>query len=121
MLRIIIFLDHHTTGDGMLTALRLLESIQATSKSLNELRKIMRIFPQVLINIPVKSKPDIESIPQIRDAIESVANSLNGKGRVLVRYSGTQPKCRIMVEGPTEHDTRRYCQQIADIVQEKLG
>jgi phosphoglucosamine mutase len=117
----IIFLDHHTTGDGMLTALRLIESMQAASKPLSELRKIMRIFPQVLINIPVKSQPNIESIPEIRDAIESVTNNLDEKGRVLVRYSGTQPKCRIMVEGPTENDTRRYCQQIADIVQEKLG
>jgi phosphoglucosamine mutase len=117
----VIFLDHHTTGDGMLTALRLLESMQATSKSLSELRKIMRVFPQVLINVPVKSKPDIENIPEIRNAIESVTNSLDGEGRVLVRYSGTQPKCRIMVEGPTENETRRYCQQIADIVKEKIG
>ncbi len=117
----IMFLDHHTTGDGMLTALKLIESMQTASKPLSELIKLMRVFPQVLINVPVKSKPDIESIPEIKDAIESVKNSLDGKGRVFVRYSGTQSKCRIMVEGPSEEKTQQYCQQIADIVQEKLG
>jgi len=116
-----IFRDHHTTGDGLLTALKLIECMQAESKPLSELKNIMTLFPQVLINVKVKHKPDIERIPEIRAEIESVKNKLDGKGRVLVRYSGTQPECRIMVEGPSEKETRTYCRQIADVVAEKLG
>ena len=116
-----IFLDHHTTGDGLLTALKLIECMQAESRPLSELKNIITLFPQVLINVNVKHKPDIERIPEICAAIESVKNKLDGKGRVLVRYSGTQPECRIMVEGPSEKETRTLCKQIADIVKEKLG
>jgi phosphoglucosamine mutase len=117
----VIFLAHHTTGDGMLTALKLIECMQAESRPLSELRKIMTIFPQILVNVKVKHKPDIERIPEIMAAIKSVKNKLDGKGRVLVRYSGTQPECRIMVEGPSESETRRLCRQIADVIKEKLG
>jgi phosphoglucosamine mutase len=116
-----IFLDHHTTGDGLLTALKLIECMQAESRPLSELKNIMTLFPQILINVKVKHKPDIERIPEICAAIESVKNKLDGKGRVLVRYSGTQPECRIMVEGPSEKETRTYCRQIADVVKKKLG
>ncbi len=116
-----IFLDHHTTGDGLFTALKLIECMQAESRPLSELKNIMTLFPQILINVKVKHKPDIERIPEICAAIESVKNKLNGEGRVLVRYSGTQPECRIMVEGTSEKKTKQYCQQIADIVSEKIG
>ena len=116
-----IFLDHHTTGDGLLTALKLIECMQAESRPLSELKNIITLFPQVLINVNVKHKPDIERIPEICAAIESVKNKLNGEGRVLVRYSGTQPECRIMVEGLSERETRTLCKQIADIVRETIG
>jgi phosphoglucosamine mutase len=116
-----IFLEDHTTGDGLLTALRLIEAIQVEKKSLSQLKSIMTVYPQVLINVEVKNKPDIKSIPKIQEAIQSVENKLKGQGRVLVRYSGTQPECRIMVEGPSEKETRTYCRQIADVVAEKLG
>ena len=82
---------------------------------------MMSPFPQVLINVEVHSKPDIESVPEIVDAIKSVESELGGRGRVLVRYSGTQPICRIMVEGHSESDTQRFCQQLSDIVIEKIG
>jgi phosphoglucosamine mutase len=94
-----IFSDYQTTGDGILTALMLIESMKWASKPLSELGKIMTIFPQVLINVEVTRKLDIESIPKIKDAIRSIETTLGKKGRVLVRYSGTQPLCRIMVEG----------------------
>jgi phosphoglucosamine mutase len=81
----------------------------------------MTVFPQVLLNIEVQKKPLIEDVPQIMAAIRSVEESLGVKGRVLVRYSGTQPLCRVMVEGPEREKTRRYCQQIADTVKEALG
>jgi phosphoglucosamine mutase len=116
-----IFLDHHTTGDGLLTALKLMECMQVASRPLSEIKKIMTVFPQILINVKVKQKPDMKDIPEIQDAIDSVKNALGQKGRVLVRYSGTQPECRIMVEGPSEQETRDYCQQIAEVVKEKIG
>ena len=78
-------------------------------------------YPQVLINVDVHSKPDIESVPEIVDAIKSVESELGDRGRVLVRYSGTQPICRIMVEGPSEGDTKRYCQQLFDIINKNIG
>jgi phosphoglucosamine mutase len=116
-----IFLDHHTTGDGLLAAIRLIEAVKMESKPVSKLGKSMTVFPQVLINVKVKSKPDIQSIPVIKEAIKSVETSLGKKGRVLVRYSGTQPLCRIMVEGPSINETSMYCKQIADIVKKELG
>jgi len=116
-----IFLNHHTTGDGLLTALQLIAAMQAESRPLSELSQIMDVFPQVLINVDVKKKPDIETVPEILDAIRSVESALGEEGRVLVRYSGTQPLCRVMIEGPTERETRQYCEQIAAIAKEKLA
>lgn len=116
-----IFLDHHTTGDGILTALRLLEIMRAESKPLSELRKVMTVFPQVLINVKVSHKPDIETIPEIKDAILSVERRLANEGRVLIRYSGTEPLCRVMVEGPDMVKTRAYCRELADVIKHTLG
>ncbi|MBU1161456.1 MAG: phosphoglucosamine mutase [Proteobacteria bacterium] len=116
-----IFLDHHTTGDGILTALRLIEIMQAESKPLSELRKIMTVFPQVLINVEVTRKPDIETVSEIKDAITSVERRLDNEGRVLVRYSGTEPLCRVMVEGPIIDKTRIYCQELADVIKKNIG
>ena len=116
-----VFLDHHTTGDGILTALRLIEIMQAESKPLSELRKIMTVFPQVLINVEVDHKPDIENVSEIKDAISWVEHRLGNEGRVLVRYSGTEPLCRVMVEGPEMDKTRSYCQELADKIKKKIG
>jgi phosphoglucosamine mutase len=116
-----IFADHHTTGDGSLTGLKLVEAMLAENKPLSELSRKMSSYPQVLINVDVHSKPDIDSVPEIIDAIKSVEFELGDRGRVLVRYSGTQPLCRIMVEGPSEGDTQRYCKQISDIIIKIIG
>jgi len=116
-----IFLDSQTTGDGILTALKLIDAIKDESKPLSELVKIMNVFPQVLINVEVKSKPDILSVSQITETIKAVEKNLAGKGKVLVRYSGTQPLCRVMVEGPTLKITGKYCREIADRVKEQIG
>ena len=116
-----IFADHHTTGDGILTALMLIEAVKAAKRPLSEISSIMRVYPQVLINVAVTAKPAIETVPQILEAIRSVEAELGEKGRVLVRYSGTQPLCRVMVEGPDEIKTRRYCEQISDIIRDKIG
>lgn len=117
----IIFLQHHTTGDGIITALQLLAAIKKEDKPLSELAGIMTLFPQMLINLDVKKKPPIESVPEIMAAIKKVEEKLGDKGRVLVRYSGTQNMCRVMVEGPTKKETETYCRHIADVVQKILA
>lgn len=116
-----IFLDHHTTGDGLLAALRLVAVLRAGDRPLSVLRGVMSVFPQVLINVDVTKKPDINTIPEIRQAIEAITVQLGDQGRVLVRYSGTQAMCRVMVEGPTEVLTRQYCEEIANCVQKAIG
>jgi phosphoglucosamine mutase len=116
-----IFLDHHTTGDGIITALQLLAVMVRTGKPLSELAKMMDIYPQKLINVDVKSKPDIQTIPQVVEIIERIEKELGDEGRVLVRYSGTQNMCRVMVEGPSDSVTERCCQEIADVVKKILG
>jgi phosphoglucosamine mutase len=117
----IVFSDLHTTGDGLMAALRLLEGMRRNGKPLSELSKIMTVFPQELINVDVSSKPDIEGVPAIRQAIARVEEALGERGRVLVRYSGTQDKCRVMVEGPTEAETHAFCMELADVVQKAIG
>jgi phosphoglucosamine mutase len=117
----IIYLDHQTTGDGLLAALKLLEAMHAESKPLSALARIMTLFPQKLINVDVRKMPDIKTIPGIIKEIENVEKLLGGKGRVLVRYSGTQPQCRVMVEGPTIQETEKYCRRIAEAVREAIG
>ncbi|RJP96357.1 MAG: phosphoglucosamine mutase [Desulfobacteraceae bacterium] len=116
-----IFLDHHSSGDGILTAIRLMEVMQNTSRSLSDLVDVMQVYPQVLLNINVREMVDIGSVPEITGIIQKVERQLGDQGRVLVRYSGTQPLCRVMVEGPDTGDTHRFCRDIADVIQEKLG
>jgi phosphoglucosamine mutase len=116
-----IFRDRHTTGDGLFAALRLIEAMQSSGKKLSELSEIMTVYPQELINVTVSDKPALDTIPQIVAVIEAVESKLADQGRVLVRYSGTQLKCRVMVEGPTPAETRAYAQQIADVVRSTLS
>ena len=105
-----IFTDHHTTGDGIITALQLVSAMLRSGKPLSELARLMDVLPQKLINIDVKSKPDIATVPEIVEAIRQVEAELGEQGRVLVRYSGTQNMCRVMVEGPTTAVTEKYCE-----------
>jgi len=116
-----IFLDHHTTGDGIVTAMQLLAAMVKTGKPLSELAKMMDIYPQKLINVEVKKKPDITTVPQIAKTIKRIEKELGDDGRVLVRYSGTQNICRVMVEGPSDGVTEKYCREIADIAKAILG
>ena len=116
-----IFADCHTTGDGIMTALKLIEAMKTQNQSLSKLSQIMKVYPQVLMNVDVEEKPHIESVPELMEVIQSVEAQLGDDGRVLVRYSGTQPLCRVMVEGPDEGTTRKFCTQIADIVKNSIG
>ncbi len=115
-----IFTNHHSTGDGIITALQLISAMLRSGKPLSELARLMNVLPQKLINIDVKSKPDIATVPEIVEAIRQVEAELGEQGRVLVRYSGTQNMCRVMVEGPTREQTEKYCGHIADAVRAAL-
>jgi len=117
----VIFLNHHTTGDGIITAMQLIAAMIETGKPLSELAAIMDVYPQKVINVEVKSKPEISTLPQVVKAIKQVEAELKDQGRVLVRYSGTQNVCRVMVEGPSNELTEKYCKQIADILRSLLG
>jgi phosphoglucosamine mutase len=116
-----IFLDHHTTGDGIVAAMQLVAAMAKEGKPLSELARMMDVFPQKLINVDVKIKPDIDKVPKLVEAISQIEKELGEEGRVLVRYSGTQNMCRVMVEGPSDLVTAKYCQQLADIVKSELG
>lgn len=116
-----IFLDQHTTGDGMVTAMQLIAAMIKTGKPLSELARMMDVYPQKVINVPVKSKPEIVSVPRVVEVIKQVETELGETGRVLVRYSGTQNVCRVMVEGPSNDLTEKYCAQIAEVLQRELS
>ncbi|MDA8354678.1 MAG: phosphoglucosamine mutase [Firmicutes bacterium] len=117
----IIFLDHNTTGDGMLTALQLLRVVKEKATTLNQLAQMMTPYPQVLINVQVKEKDQWEQNEAIRRKIEEVEEALGDDGRVLVRPSGTEPLIRVMAEGPDKEQLQSYVQQIADVVKEELS
>jgi phosphoglucosamine mutase len=116
-----IFLEHHTTGDGVITAIQLIAAMVEEGKPLSELSRMMEIYPQKLINVEVKSKPEITTLPKVTEVMKQVESELGDNGRVLVRYSGTQNMCRVMVEGPTQAVTEKYCQQIADVISKTIG
>ena len=117
----IIFRDHHTTGDGIIAALQVLAVSLAQGKTLSELAQVMRMYPQKLVNIDVARRPEIETEPAIVAAIAEAEAELGEEGRVLVRYSGTQPLCRVMAEGPTEELTNQIVDRIADVVRATIG
>ena len=117
----IIFLDHHTSGDGIVSGLQLVATMLKENKPLSELAKMVTIYPQVLINVKVKTKPEISKIPEIVEIIEKTEKELGDNGRVLVRYSGTEQICRIMVEGPDEETTKIYCKNISKVVKKLLN
>ena len=116
-----IFLRHHTTGDGILTSLQTMACVLKQGKPLSELAKVMTVFPQHLINVDVSSKPNINSVPEIVEAIDAAEKALGDQGRVLVRYSGTQNMCRVMVEGPDAKTTKTLAERIADAVRSSLS
>jgi phosphoglucosamine mutase len=116
-----IFLDHNTTGDGLISALQILSLMKRTQKPLSELAKAMTAVPQVLVNVKVKEKCDLAGLPEIRQAIEAGEQRLNGTGRILVRYSGTEPVLRIMVEGERDVTIREVADHLVQTVRARLG
>ncbi|MFO0730186.1 MAG: phosphoglucosamine mutase [Nitrospiraceae bacterium] len=116
-----IFLDHNTTGDGLISALQILSLMKRTGKPLSELAKAMTAVPQVLLNVQVKHKPDLNQIPDIQQAIKAGEAKLNGSGRVLVRYSGTESLLRLRVEGERDSTIREVADHLAKIVRARIG
>ena len=115
-----IFSDRHATGDGILTGLELLSALAAGGRPLSALTE-MEVFPQVLLNVPVRERKDLESLPGVATAVEGARKSLGNDGRVLVRYSGTRPVCRVMVEGRDQETTLALAEGIARAVKAELG
>ena len=116
----IIMLDYNTTGDGMLTAIQLLEVMVSERKPLSQLASKMRKFPQILVNVPVIDKSKLDGNARIQEAIEQVEEQLGNSGRVLVRPSGTEPIVRVMAEGPNEEELQHYVDRIVEVVKAEL-
>ena len=117
----IIFSDLLPTGDGLVTALSVIRVMAETGRSLAELAADLETYPQVLVNVSVQAKPPIESVPAIAAAIRDAETALAGAGRVLVRYSGTEPLLRVMIEGKAGTDVHGLADAIATRVREHLG
>lgn len=117
----IIFLDHSTTGDGTLAALNILAVMRATGKKLSELSDVMVDVPQVLINARVKHKTELTTIAGYNEIIREVQDGLKGRGRIFVRYSGTEDVVRILVEGNDKRAIDAYAEEVATFLQTKLG
>ncbi len=116
-----IFLDHNTTGDGVIAALQVLTLMKRTGRPLSDLVNVMTQVPQILLNVKVRHKPDLASIPEVDRAIQASERKLNGQGRVLVRYSGTESLLRIMVEGPQDQLIRTVADDLATVVRSHLA
>jgi len=117
----VIFMDYNTTGDGIITALQVLSIMKKTSKRLSELSKVMTTYPQVLVNVPVKSKKDIMELPRLARKVADAEEKLDGNGRLLIRYSGTEPKLRIMAEGKDLASIKEIVNDLAQSVIEEIG
>ncbi len=117
----LIFLDHNTTGDGLISALQILTIMKQTNKPLSELATCMKTYPQILVNVKVKERRDLESIPAIVGRMNEIEKKLEGTGRLLVRYSGTEPKVRVMIEGEDQKEIKALAEDLAGIIKEKLG
>jgi phosphoglucosamine mutase len=116
----IIFLDHNTTGDGLITAVNLLKVMAEEKKPLSELKKIMKVFPQVLVNLRVKDKSKYAGNPKILEAIKKAEEFLGERGRIVVRPSGTEPLIRVMVEGEEEAAINEVAESISAVIREEL-
>jgi phosphoglucosamine mutase len=117
----IIFLDHATTGDGIIAALRVLAVMVAEQRPLSELARTMTRYPQVLLNFTVARKRPFDEMPAVQKLIAKVEDALGGDGRVVVRYSGTESKARVMIEGTDESGIKAYAAEIADTLKQALA
>lgn len=117
----VIFLDHNTTGDGLVCALQVLRIMIETDSKLSELASFVQRYPQICINVKVASRPPLESLDSLQKAINDVEKILGSSGRVVVRYSGTENSCRVMVEGTEYKKVIQLADSISNVVKEEIG
>jgi phosphoglucosamine mutase len=117
----VIFSDHLFTGDGIATALNVLRVMAETGRELADLAGELVTYPQVLLNVRVRQRTDLHEVPEIKDAMERVEARLAGQGRLLVRYSGTEPLLRVMLEGKDQSEIHAWASEIAAVVKDRLG
>jgi phosphoglucosamine mutase len=112
----LVFLDHATTGDGLLTALSLMARMSATGTPLAELASVVRRLPQILVNVPVRDRIAVSESDEVADAVNAVEEELGDTGRVLLRPSGTEQLVRVMVEAPTQAQADEVAHRLAEVV-----
>jgi phosphoglucosamine mutase len=117
----IIFPDISLAGDGMITALEMLRAVRDAGLTLGRLAARMTRYPQVLVNVRVRSKPSLESIPEIKTAIERLESELQDQGRLLIRYSGTENLARVMIEGENQPEISEQANRLAEVIREAIG
>ncbi len=117
----VVFLNHTTTGDGILTALRVLAVMLRENQPLADLARVMETYPQVLLNVKVKERKDLERLPKARQALHAAEKALGARGRLLVRYSGTEPLLRIMTEGDDQQKIEAVARELAQILESQLN
>jgi phosphoglucosamine mutase len=117
----ILFLRRSTTGDGLLTALLVLDLLARSGKPLHELLSDLRVFPQVIVNVRVREKRPLDQIPAVVESIQQAETDLNGNGRVVVRYSGTEALARVMIEAESEQQMREHADRIAQAIRVEIG
>lgn len=116
-----VFLEHNSTGDGIISALQVLAILRQTGKTLSELASVMTALPQVLVNVRVRERRRMEELPEVAKLIKEVERRLGDNGRVLIRYSGTEPLLRIMLEGQEQGEITDMANEIADLVKSLIG
>jgi phosphoglucosamine mutase len=117
----IVFLDANTTGDGTITFLTMLSVMVQRQRPLSELKKLVQRYPQVLINVKVRDRRDLSMVEPVATSMKRVSEALGERGRLLVRYSGTEPLVRVMVEGEDPEAVKGYGEEVAGVVQKHLG
>jgi len=117
----IIFSDYLFTGDGLCTALNVLRTVALTGRTLSDLASDLTTYPQVLLNVRVRERVDLDTVAPVAAAIARVETRVAGQGRLLIRYSGTEPLLRVMIEGQRQDEIRGWAQEIVDVVKEHLG
>lgn len=117
----VVFLDMNTTGDGLLTGIQLLNVMKQTGKKLSELADEVTLYPQELVNVRVSEKDGVMEIPAVKAVIEEVEAEMAGKGRILVRPSGTEPLLRVMAEAETDEKCHEYVMRIVNVVKAEIG
>lgn len=117
----VIFLDHNTTGDGLVCALQVLRIMIETDSKLSDLASFVQRYPQTCVNVKVASKPPLESLKKVKESIAAVEQTLGNTGRILVRYSGTENTCRVMVEGPKQKQVIQLANSVAIVISDEIG